>query len=81
MLEILKTLLLDFLEMVLITGIPRQVEIESVPGKAIVCEGGEYCRKSTFMFQVMQRLMERDVMTGKYSLYDAPKPFTFHKRQ
>ena len=80
MLEILKTLLLDFLEMVL-RGFQDIMEMDPVPEKAIVCEGGEYCRKSTFMFQVMQRLMERDVMTGKYSLYDAPKPFTFQKRQ
>lgn len=61
MLEIIKTLLLDFIETPLHTGIPRRVTIESVPGKATVCVGVRRCGKSTYMFQVIQRLLKDGV--------------------
>ena len=61
MLEIIKTLLLDFLETPLETGVARQVQIESVPGKATVCVGVRRCGKSTYMFQVIQRLLNQGV--------------------
>lgn len=61
MLEILKTLILDFLEFPLETGVPRQMHIESVPGKATVCVGVRRCGKSTYMFQVIQSLIKKGV--------------------
>lgn len=61
MLEILKTLILDFLEFPLETGVPRRMHIESVPGKATVCVGVRRCGKSTYMFQVIQSLIEKGI--------------------
>lgn len=61
MLETIKTLLLDFWETPLETGVPRKLHIESVSGKATVCVGVRRCGKSTFMFQVIQRLLESGV--------------------
>lgn len=61
MLEIIKTLLLDFLEATLETGVLRRTRIESVPGKATVCVGVRRCGKSTYMFQVIQNLIEQGV--------------------
>lgn len=61
MLEILKTLILDFLELPLETGVPRRVHIEPVPGKATVCVGVRRCGKSTYMFQVIQSLIEKGI--------------------
>jgi predicted AAA+ superfamily ATPase len=61
MLDIIKTLLLDFLEMPLETGVPRRVHIEPVPGKATVCVGVRRCGKSTYMFQIIQRLLEKGI--------------------
>jgi len=61
MLDIIKTLLLDFLEAPLETGVARQVQIEPVPGKATVCVGVRRCGKSTYMFQVIQRLLKQGV--------------------
>jgi len=39
MLETLKSMLLDFQEMTLETGVPRRLEVQAVPGKATVCVG------------------------------------------
>jgi len=61
MLEIIKTLLLDFLDMPLETGVPRRVKIEPVAGKATVCVGVRRGGKSTYMFQVMQALLDGGV--------------------
>jgi len=61
MLEIIKTLLLDFLEIPLVTGVSRRTHIESVPGKATVCVGVRRCGKSTFMFQIIKRLLEKGI--------------------
>jgi predicted AAA+ superfamily ATPase len=61
MLDIIKTLLLDFLETPLETGVARQVHIEPVPGKATVCVGVRRSGKSTYMFQVIQRLLKQGV--------------------
>lgn len=61
MLETIKTLLLDFRETVLETGVARMMQLEVVPGKATVCVGVRRCGKSTYMFQIMQRLFEQGV--------------------
>ncbi len=61
MLETLKTLILDFQETPLETGISRVTQIEPVPGKATICVGVRRCGKSTYMFQVMRSLLEKGV--------------------
>ncbi len=61
MISILKEIIVDFQEAVLATGVPRQVNIMSVPGKATVCIGVRRSGKSTFMFQLMQQLLDNDV--------------------
>lgn len=61
MLDIIKTLILDFLEAPLKTGIVRRVQIEPVPGKATVCVGVRRCGKSTYMLQVIQSLLDKGV--------------------
>ena len=57
MLEILKEIILDFQDIRLPTGVPRRTDITPVPGKATVCIGVRRSGKSTFMFQIMERLM------------------------
>ena len=61
MIEAIKSILLDFQESRMNTGVPRHVRIEPVPGKAAVCIGVRRCGKSTYLFQVMERLMNRGV--------------------
>lgn len=61
MIDILKELILDFQEIDLPTGVPRRVDISPVPGKTTVCIGVRRCGKSTFMFQLMQRLQDAGV--------------------
>jgi len=61
MVGILKEIILDFQEAVLATGVPRRVNVISVPGKATVCIGVRRSGKSTFMFQLMQRLQDNGV--------------------
>ncbi len=59
--DILKTLILDFLETPLKTGVARRVKIEAVPGKETVYVGVRRCGKSTYMLQVIQDLMVKGV--------------------
>lgn len=61
MLEILKEVIVDAQETPLQTGVARRVKIKSVPGKATVCIGVRRSGKSTFMFQIMQRLLDSGV--------------------
>jgi len=61
MIDILKEIILDFQEMDLPTGVPRRVDVVSVPGKATVCVGVRRSGKSTFLFQLMQRLQNAGV--------------------
>jgi len=61
MIETIKSILLDFQESRMNTGVPRHVRIEPVPGKAAVCIGVRRCGKSTYLFQVMERLLNRGV--------------------
>jgi hypothetical protein len=41
MIELLKELILDFMEYKFPASIPRQVEITPVPGKPTICRGGQ----------------------------------------
>lgn len=61
MLETIKSIILDFQDARLETGVPRRVRIEAVHGKAAVCIGVRRSGKSTFMFQVIQRLLDGGV--------------------
>ena len=57
MLDIIKAIILDFLEAPLKTGIARRVQIEPVPGKATVCVGVRRCGKSTYI-KTLNRMIE-----------------------
>jgi hypothetical protein len=61
MLETIKSIILDFQEAPLETGVPRRLRIETVPGKATVCIGVRRSGKSTYMLQVVQRLIASGV--------------------
>lgn len=61
MLETIKSIILDFQETDLETGIPRRLKIEAVRGKAAVCIGVRRAGKSTYLFQVIQRLISGGV--------------------
>jgi hypothetical protein len=59
--DILKEIILDFQEIDPPTGVPRRVDISPVSGKTTVCIGVRRSGKSTFMFQLMQRLQASGV--------------------
>ena len=61
MIEVLKSIILDFKELRLETGVPRHLKIERVPGKATVCIGVRRGGKSTYLFQIMNRLLSEGV--------------------
>ena len=61
MIKILQEMILDFQEAKLKTGIPRQLEIAPVKGKAAICIGVRRCGKSTYMFQLMRKLLHKGV--------------------
>ena len=59
--EIIKAMILDFQERPLATGVPRRLDAVPVQGKATVCIGVRRSGKSTFQFQLMQRLLDRGI--------------------
>jgi predicted AAA+ superfamily ATPase len=61
MLDILKEIILDFQEQPLNTGIPRNLELTPIPGKAAVCIGVRRSGKSTFMLQQVKKLLDSGV--------------------
>jgi predicted AAA+ superfamily ATPase len=61
MIDVVKSIILDFHENHLETGVPRHLETEAVPGKATVCMGVRRCGKSTYLLQVTQRLLNSGV--------------------
>lgn len=61
MIETIKSIILDFQESKLETGVPRRLRIEAVHGKAAVCIGVRRSGKSTCMFQIMDRLLSSGV--------------------
>lgn len=61
MIDILKEIILDYQEVGLPTGVPRRSAVVPVPGKATVYIGVRRSGKSTFMFQLMQRLQDTGV--------------------
>ena len=61
MFETLKSLILDFQEAILDGGVPRHLRVEPVHGKATICIGVRRSGKSTYMSQIMQRLVASGV--------------------
>lgn len=61
MIEAIKSILLDFQEMELKSGVPRRLHINPVRGKAAVCIGVRRSGKSTYLFQVIERLLSSGV--------------------
>ena len=61
MIETLKSIILDFQEIELVTGVPRRLQIEAVTGKATVCIGVRRSGKSTYLFQIVRRLLDDGV--------------------
>ena len=59
--EMIKTIILDFHESRPDTGVPRRLHTETVSGKATVYIGVRRSGKSTYMFQVIQRLLQSGV--------------------
>jgi uncharacterized protein len=57
MIEIIKTIILDFHDNQLESGVPRRISIEIVQGKATVCIGVRRSGKSTYIFQIIERLL------------------------
>ena len=57
----LKEIILDFQEVELATGIPRRLDVATLPGKATVCIGPRRSGKSTFMFQLIGKLLASGV--------------------
>ena len=47
MIDTIKSIILDFQEISLDTGVPRRLPVEVVPGKAAVCIGVRRSGKST----------------------------------
>ncbi len=61
MLDILKQVILDYQDMPWECGIPRHLDMQSVPGKASVCVGVRRSGKSTYLFQRMRALREKGI--------------------
>ncbi len=61
MFDSLKEIILDFQEAELATGIPRRLDVVTLPGKAAICIGPRRGGKSTFMFQCMGKLLAEGV--------------------
>jgi predicted AAA+ superfamily ATPase len=61
MIDVVKEIILNAQEADLPTGTPRRLKITSVPGKAMICIGVRRSGKSTYMFQLMRRLLDKGV--------------------
>ena len=59
--EMIRSIILDFQEAQLETGVPRRLHVEPVRGKATVCIGVRRSGKSTFLFQLIQGLLDSGV--------------------
>jgi predicted AAA+ superfamily ATPase len=61
MLETVKTVILDSQEATLLTGVPRRLRLEPVSRKAAVCIGVRRCGKSTYLHQIIRKLIDGGV--------------------
>jgi len=68
MIDMLKEIILDFQQIDLSTGVPRRIMVATVSGKATVCIGVRRSGKSTFIFQLMDKL-QRSGISRQNMLY------------
>jgi predicted AAA+ superfamily ATPase len=61
MLNIIKSIILDFNDLELPTGVPRHLKIRTIPNKASVCIGVRRSGKSTYLFQIIKNLTDQGV--------------------
>jgi len=61
MLDILKEMIIDFQRSSLPVGIPRRLNISTVPNKATVIVGVRRSGKSTYLFQIIQDLLDHGI--------------------
>ncbi len=61
MIETLKKIILDFQENEFSSGVPRNLKIKSVRGKASVCIGVRRCGKTTLFYQIMNSLKNKGI--------------------
>ncbi len=61
MIEILKEMILDAQEAPLQTGTPRRAKVAPLRGKATICIGVRRCGKSTYLLQIMRKLLDAGV--------------------
>lgn len=59
--DALKQIILDYQEAELFTGLPRQLDVQPVSGKATICIGVRRSGKSTYMNQLISKLLESGV--------------------
>jgi predicted AAA+ superfamily ATPase len=59
--DLLKKIILDYQELKIETGVPRRLDVAPVAGKATICIGVRRCGKSTFMYQLMDRLLKKGI--------------------
>ena len=61
MINLLKNIIVDFQETLLETGTPRRLKIQTVPDKATICIGVRRSGKSTYLFQIMEKLLDQGI--------------------
>ena len=57
--DILQQIILDFQEQNLETGVQRHMKYEVVPNKAFICIGVRRCGKSTLIYQIIEKLLQK----------------------
>jgi len=70
MIGMLKSIIIDSQQIALDTGIPRHLEAERIPGKATVFIGVRRSGKSTYLLQVIDRLLKEGVPRENILLLD-----------
>ena len=61
MIKVLQEIILDSQDIEIFSGVPRRLDVTSMPGKATVCIGVRRSGKSTFMSQLIQKLLGQGV--------------------
>ncbi|MCD6175248.1 MAG: ATP-binding protein [Planctomycetes bacterium] len=61
MIGVLKEIIADLQELKFETGVQRHLKVKAISGKATICIGVRRGGKSTFMFQLMQQLLDNGV--------------------
>jgi predicted AAA+ superfamily ATPase len=61
MIEVIKAIILDSQELILETGLRRHLKVETLSGKATICIGVRRSGKSTYLFQIIDRLVNEGV--------------------